>query len=393
MFQEPKLRIDTNQSILKQLYEQIIPGELLVSYDLSTYGVKAIDTSGNAITSNTPRKDIRIIGQNEKVTHTTGYVGSEIEVNLSYDIYQLREAKWRLDSMFKFSGGYTSVIKNIGLKSYETFHLLLPEAYASDPSMKINSVRFLRYYLTETTKAIFNKTCPLLFKEAHVDAAGVECSLYPMTELAYTLLKSEFIRIFDIYKILGFTDIPEGAGVHTYIDYILFGEDKAFQIEGIKRFLWFLFNNGYHMSKISCRKFEDSLRSDIYHLLGDDVILCSSSDLKNKFLSIKDDIINGFIKGNRIDSLNMIINKSPKDSFGRSIGSPIGALEYRWWAATTNPDTFMAYIEFGFIINKFLKSLKEYEKVTFNDFYLYLENSGEGHNLAKLIQSKLLITQ
>ncbi len=368
----------STKTVIEQLHEQLIPEEVFRIRKLEDYEVSLIDIStGETATINTKREYLRITAKGEKPPYY--FVGAEIELNLTYDIWGLRETKWKLDNIIKYK-----LMGKVNLLSFDACFLNLPESWTSGKgvtTMEKNTLRFVRHYIKEATQTLFNTTCPILYKEAHPDATGIECTLIPCTFEAYKLLENEFKQIFETYLHLGYTDLEHGAGVHTYLDYRLFGENKTNQHINIKKFLWFLFHNGYHMSKLSQRLFGDTVASDIYFMLGDHALIMTEEEIKTTFIGIKDSILESFISGRPIDSLNLVFNKVAKTDSELNIQ----AIEYRWWAATSNYLVFLAYIEFCFAIVEYLPTLTEENEFRFSDFSSFVNQSGKYLNLTNLI--------
>jgi len=310
-------------------------------------------------------------------------VGVEIEVQLSYDLWALRKG------YYIFKNAVAHNILPIAAKIYspKAFYALIPSWKNPDGNtIKIDSQDFGRMYVKESTLSLFNYTSPILFRPSYEDAQGVECSLYPMSLIALHKCKKELVRILKIYRHLGYDEKAPGAGVHTYMDYSLFGNTEKEYLENIKNFLWFLFKNGAIMSKLSQRTFSSTLNSDIYHLLDNDLLSKSDTELLTRFVSIKDEILKAIVTGNPVERLNIIFNKDRKHAHSLTTAERIKAIEYRWWAGTTNITTLYGYIEFCFAITEFLKKHKTEEYINnFSKFEIFVRANENYLNLEKLI--------
>lgn len=118
--------------------------------------------------------------------------------------------------------------------------------------------------LRQTTLNRFAYISPLQMEALKRDGENDELVLTPMTLLAYQQLLPHYQVLFASLKQQGFE--PWGPlneiGLHISID-------KVFPAETIRRFLWWLFYNNKFFVWMSGRRNYSTIRSDIWHILGD----------------------------------------------------------------------------------------------------------------------------
>jgi len=370
----------------KHFYTQTIPKELMVARHLSDYDVKLVDNLGNPLNADmysdtAIRKNARIIHKDEEYAFSTPFIGIEIELSLNENIWALRSVKWALDNMIKYK--FDKYV-NINLLSYDAIKFKMD---SRDPDYPTDDLLILRNYIIYNAIIILNKTCPIFFRPAHEDASGVEICTMPLSQKAYEALVPEFNMIFNLFSKLGFIANVENNGVHTHLSHTVFGKDKESQRVGLKHFLWFIYENDYAMGKLSQRKFQSSLWADVRYLTSKDASMhMDKEEFKKAFVLLKDEILDGFLNNNHINSnLNIIVNQRAK---GSSFLNPeyLETIEYRWWATTNKTKMLSAYVEFFYAFSDYLNtfvsinssygfyytsSANDYD-YTFSSFYKYI---------------------
>lgn len=222
-----------------------------------------------------------------------------------------------------------------------------------------------RIQIFQQFKLLLKSMSPLIYQVPHEDGGGIESVLKPATLSAHHILKPEYARILSAYKEFGFTDELDGAGLHIYIDHSLFGDTVEEYTNKISYFLWFLFRCGEEMLEISNRKFSSQANADMWYLLGDHLGLLPDEQLLDKFKQQKNAALATLA---RKSTYGRYMNVS----FNRD-GRP--AIEFRWFSSTMDIEVFMAFIEFGFAIPEWCRTLTDESQVSFIGFCNFLKGS------------------
>lgn len=223
---------------------------------------------------------------------------------------------------------------------------------------------------------IFNRS-PLVYEVPHYDGGGRETVLVPISEGAYKLLYSEIEFIMDSYKNFGFSDELAGAGIHANIDFSLFGNTPPEQAESIKNFLWFLFRTKDIMFPFYRRKFATEWYADIEHLLQTESE--DSVYLEKTFISIKDQVLEALGSNNKkvADSIHRSSSSAFNLTFNRD-GRP--AIEFRWFATTTDMNVFMSIIDYCFALTKYCSSGIKTEDVGIETFSQFIMSNAKDYS-------------
>lgn len=296
-----------------------------------------------------------LIGIEENLSEVEGFVGPEPEVTFGGGNKDLRTA---VAKMLRYTESNLPTVSAMTLArdyfpNYGSI-LLTDRIVLSNPSMVVQF----------GVKNLLSKS-PVVYGIPHDDAGGIECKMRPVSELAARRLKPEYDRILSIYKELGYTDEVQGAGMHIYIDHTLFGESINEIYENIGSFFWFLFEGSEQMLSISNRKYASQFNADMRSLLDDGQGCLSDAEYKRAFIKQKDLALRAFQDNTSARFINIHFHRKKR-----------AAIEFRWFAATTNVDTFMANIEFGFSIPKWLRQTNRSD-VSFGNFMKFLKSHPE----------------
>lgn len=141
------------------------------------------------------------------------------------------------------------------------------------------------------------------------------------------------------------------------------------------------------MCLISNRKFEDSIRADMFYLINEDApLMTPTHQIRDKFIALKDEMIDNWME-NRVSftpTFNIMINKKPKETPFASLDKSNDTVEFRWWASTNKINRFMFNIIFSFRILEFIMESSSLEDLKFKNFYQYLVEVDEGNLLDKM---------
>lgn len=382
--------------IMGQLYEKLIPRDLITKRKLSNYNVKVIDIRTDeevdidSITWEEVHKNTkyyRMLSKDEIHSDKIQYIGTEIEMRLNPHIWELRKSKFIIDNIIRYGMDKEHGFK---LPSFTGLHNQLSEVVKQSLNLTIESRNYLIYYLNTASIIIFNNTCTGFSRPCHQDGLNIEVSLLPMSEKAYGEMYDEIEYILELYSILGYKGKQDGCGIHTHYSLASLGKNKKEISKSIIKFLWFLYNNPYLMCLISNRKFEDSIRADMFYLINEDApLMTPTHQIRDKFIALKDEMIENWME-NRVSftpTFNIMINKKPKETPFAFLDKSNDTVEFRWWASTNKINRFMFNIDFSFRILEFIMESSSLEDLKFKNFYQYLIEIGE-HDLLNMMAKK-----
>lgn len=282
-----------------------------------------------------------------------GYVGVEFEQRWSCGTTHMRAIKNHLLSeMKRLEKEKSGVMSLIGVH---------------EKTMLRDNIRSAGHLVNLLPNLALKPQTPLIHGTPHTDGGGHECVLYPATLKAHQALKSEYERLIRAFQQYGYNDIQGGDGIHTNIDYSLFGKDH---VGAIERFLWFLFYNSDFMVSLSERKYNMQYRADMASQLGDEMRNWSDSDYLNSFKKAK---------GGIVQSLRQ---STSSGLFGRPLNFSVGrdgrrCLEWRWFGSTQDINKFMSIIELSFALPAFSGAQKTEDAMTLPAFCSYVRENME----------------
>lgn len=245
--------------------------------------------------------------------------------------------------------------------------------------------------MQELVQELLFESSPLLDRRPHYDGGGLECVFPPMTLQAYKILQPEFQKVLDMYKKYGFNSVQGGDGIHSNISYGLFGRDQDTQVENMKKWLWFLFREAQWMTEFSQRRFNYQANSDLLYMLGDPLGILPEEELRARFVSAKDEILNYLSRteddeGDRVGYGRRWFNLS----FGRD-GRP--CVELRWFGSTQSEVELASMIEYSFAMPRWCRETEELEDINLKNFLGFVKTNLSEYPSLWEIASNIKIAQ
>lgn len=194
----------------------------------------------------------------------------------------------------------------------------------------------------------------------HSDGGGLESVCHPATLSAHKKMKEEYRILLELYSKLGYDAGVWSAGIHSNIDYSLFGAtDRDSIAESVELFFWFLFKNSDFMTMLSKRPGHGTINSDMYTLLNNKMGNMSEEDLLATFKRRKREA-SAYLRDASESSINFGYQRYFNISLGRD-GRP--GLEWRWFGSTEDVDTLMMMIECSFALPEFIRTHRNEEEM------------------------------
>ncbi len=168
------------------------------------------------------------------------------------------------------------------------------------------------------------------------DGKGLEIHLPPATLSAHKILYSRYSLLLKELESLGFTASLTYAGIHSNIDYSVFGDTVKEQYNCIEFFIEWVFYNKKFIIAYSKREFESTKYSDMYVMLNDPFGLLTEHQLKERLHTSLSQFRKSFeSKKPTLTCFNISLSKSNRRS-----------LEVRWFNSTLNPTHIFSILEF-----------------------------------------------
>lgn len=236
--------------------------------------------------------------------------------------------------------------------------------------------------IVEAMIKLFKEEFPF-FENFAADGGGIEANIPPM---CMSLHKSK-----DVQKVLqkymnyleyyGFSDQSISAGIHLNVDYSLLGKNRIEYANTLKNLCQFSYENIDFMVKMSGRKRNAQILSDMYHFLGDVYALKDPKQNLEEFLIHKNLLADHFISDNTSSHLSLFNLHIGKD--GRN------ALEIRWFGTTLCLREYYEILEFGVGLVYYCR-YSDISDLSVDKFVMFLEETPSKYDniLNKISSSK-----